>query len=69
MSIIFDIGMHGGEDTDFYLKKESRIESFGFFLLLTLAPPTLTLPQRGGNKVAGWDLELQAPPAPSPLQG
>ena len=39
--------------------KEALIESFGLFLLLTLATPTLTLPlSGGGNKVVGCGLEL-----------
>ena len=35
-----------------HVPQESLIESFGFFLLLTLATPTLTLPLQGeGTKL------------------
>ena len=44
-----------------HVPQESLIESFGFFLLLTLATPTLTLPLQGeGTKLPAmaWSYHL-----------
>ena len=42
-----------------------RMESFGFFLWLTLATPTLTIHlSGGGNKAASYGLELYHPLIP-----
>ena len=68
LKLLFELGLDSLKfvfEDEFQFLKEALIESFGFFLLLTLATPTLTLPLQGeGNQAASYGLELYHPLIP-----